>query len=186
MLAQSGNFPAADAEFREAIRILPNYGEAPGNLAGVLDLEHDLKQALYEFDLAARISPNDANTRFNYGAVLSREKRFDEARAQMKAAVRVNPNFAEAHEMLGRFYEQAGQTDDAQREYEIAVRGRPDMSQAQLDPGAVLAKKGDIAGAVEHLRQASGASDPALRQMALQLQRELTAKLRRSRGSLVW
>jgi hypothetical protein len=26
--------------------ILPNYGEAHGNLAGVLDFEHDLKQAL--------------------------------------------------------------------------------------------------------------------------------------------
>jgi predicted CXXCH cytochrome family protein len=176
VLAQSGDFPAAEAEFREAIRILPNYGEAHGNLAGVLDLEHDLKQALYEFDLAVRLSPEDANTRFNYGAVLSREKRFDEARTQMQAAVHANPNFAEAHEMLGRFYEQQGQTDDALREYQAAVRVRPDMSQAQLDLGAVLAKKGDIAGATEHLRLAAGASDATLRQMALQLLRELTAK----------
>jgi tetratricopeptide (TPR) repeat protein len=176
VLAQSGSFPAAEAAFREAIRILPDYGEAHGNLAGVLDFEHDLKQALYEFDLAVRISPEDANTRFNYGAVLSREKRFDEARAQMQAAVHANPNFAEAHEMLGRLYEQQGQTDDALREYQAAVRVRPDMSQAQLDLGAVLAKKGDIAGAIEHLRQASGASDPTLRQMALQLLQQLTAK----------
>jgi len=176
VLAQSGDFPAAEAEIREAIRILPNYGEAHGNLAGVLDLEHDLKQALYEFDLAVRLSPEDANTRFNYGAVLSREKRFDEARTQMQAAVHANPNFAEAHEMLGRFYEQQGQTDDALREYQAAVRVRPDMSQAQLDLGAVLAKKGDIAGATEHLRLAAGASDATLRQMALQLLRELTAK----------
>jgi predicted CXXCH cytochrome family protein len=176
VLAQSGNFPAAEAEFREAIRILPDYGEAHGNLAGALDFEHDLKQALYEFDLAVRISPNDANTRFNYGAVLSREKRFDEARVQMLAAVQANPNFAEAHEMLGRLYEQQGQTDDALREYEVAVRVRPDLSQAQLDLGAVLAKKGDIAGAIEHLRQASGAADPTLRQIALQLLQQLTAK----------
>ena len=176
VLAQSGNFPAAEAEFREAIRILPDYGEAHGNLAGVLDLEHDLKQAFYEFDLAVRLSPEDANTHFNYGAVLSREKRFDEARAQMQAAVRANPNFAEAHEVLGRLYERQGQTDDALHEYEAAVRIRPDMSQAQLDLGAVLAKKGDIAAAAEHLRQAAGASDPTLRQMALQLLQQLTAK----------
>jgi hypothetical protein len=50
------------------------------------------------------------------------------------------------------------------------------MSQAQLDLGAVLAKKGDIAGATEHLRQASGAADPRLRQIALQLLEQLTAK----------
>ncbi len=176
VLAQSGNFPAAEAEFREAIRILPNDGESHGNLAGVLDLEHDLKQALYEFDLAVRISPDDANIHFNYGAVLSREKRFDDARTQMQAAVRANPNFAEAHEMLGRLYEQKGQTDDALHEYEAAVRVSPDMSQAQLDLGAVLAKKGDIAAATEHLRQASTSSDPRLRQIALQILEQLTAK----------
>jgi tetratricopeptide (TPR) repeat protein len=173
VLAQSGNFAAAEAEFREAIRILPNYGEAHGNLAGVLDLEQDLKQAMYEFDLAVRISPDDANTHFNYGAVLSREKRIDEARAEMQAAVRANPNFAEAHEMLGRFYEQAGQADDALHEYEAAVRIRPDMSQAQLDLGAVLAKKGDTAGAAEHLRLAAAGADPTLRRIALQLLEQL-------------
>jgi predicted CXXCH cytochrome family protein len=176
VLAQSGNFPAAEAEFREAVRILPDYGEAHGNLAGVLDFEHDLQQALYEFDLAVRISPDDANTHFNYGAVLSREKRFDQARAQMQAALRVNPNFAEAHEMLGRLYERTGQTDDALHEYEAAVRVRPDMSQAQLDLGAVLAKKGDIAAATVHLRKASDAADPTLRQIALKLLEQLTAK----------
>ncbi|HTB11463.1 MAG TPA: tetratricopeptide repeat protein [Bryobacteraceae bacterium] len=176
VLAQSGNFPSAEAEFREAIRILPGYGEAHGNLAGVLDIERDLKQALYEFDLAVRLSPGDANTHFNYGAVLSREKRFDEASTQMQAAVRANPNFAEAHEMLGRCYEQQGQTDDALREYEAAVRINPEMSQAQLDLGAVLAKKGDLVGAAAHLRQASNSNDPRLRQIALQLLEQLTAK----------
>jgi tetratricopeptide (TPR) repeat protein len=176
VLAQSGNFPTAEAEFREAIRILPGYGEAHSNLAGVLDLERDLQQALYEFALAVRLSPGDANTHFNYGAVLSREKRLDDARAEMQAAVQANPNFAEAHEMLGRLYEQKGQTDDALHEYEAAVRINPDMSQAQLDLGAVLAKKGDIAAATEHLRQASTSSDPRLRQIALQLLEQLTAK----------
>lgn len=176
LLAQSGNFSGAEAEFREAIRILPNYSEAHGNLAGVLDFEHDLKQALYEFDLAVSLAPEDSNTHFNYGAVLSREKRFDEACTQMQAAVHANPNFAEAHEMLGRLYEQKGQTDDALGEYEAAVRVRPDMSQAQLDLGAVLAKKGDIAGAAVHLKLASEAADPRLRQIALDLLRQLTAK----------
>jgi tetratricopeptide (TPR) repeat protein len=176
VLAQSGNFPAAEAEFREAIRILPNYAEAHGNLAGVLDFEHDLKQALYEFDLAVRISPGDASTHFNYGAVLSREKRFDEAHEQMQAAVRANPNFGEAHEMLGRLYEQQGKIDDALREYREAVRVSPGLSQAQLDLGATLAKRGDVAGATEHLRQAASATDPRLRQIALQLLEQLTAK----------
>jgi len=78
--------------------------------------------------------------------------------------------------MLGRFYEQKGQTDEALHEYEAAVRVRPDMSQAQLDLGAMLAKKGDIAGATEHLRLASSAADPRLRQIAVRLLEQLTGK----------
>jgi tetratricopeptide (TPR) repeat protein len=176
VLAQSGDFEAAEKEFREAIRILPNYGEAHGNLAGVLDLRKDLPQAIYEFDLAVKLAPEDAPTHFNYGAVLSRERRYDQAGQQMQAAIRANPGFAEAHEMLGRIYEQKEQTDDALREYREAVRLRPDMGQAQLDLGAVLAKKGDKAGATEHLTQASGSPDPTLRQIALQLLQEINSK----------
>ena len=178
VLAQGGDFPAAEKELREAIRILPNYGEAHGNLAGVLDLEHDVPQALFEFDLAVRLAPDDPSTRFNYGALLAREKRIDDARAQMEAAVKANPNFAEAHEMLGRLYEQKQQLDNALREYEAAVRIRPDMSQAQLDLGAVLANRGDIARAIEHLTQASNSPDPTLRRIALQLLEELKSRLK--------
>ena len=78
--------------------------------------------------------------------------------------------------MLGRLYEQKQQTDDALREYREAVRLRPEMGQAQLDLGAVLAKKGDKAGATEHLTQASGSPDPTLRQIALQLLQEMNSK----------
>jgi len=173
VLAQTGDFEGAEQQFREAIRILPNYGEAHGNLAGVLDLRKDLPQAIYEFGLAVKLAPDDAPTHFNYGAVLSREHRPDDARVQMEAAVHANPNFAEAHEMLGRLFEQKDQIDEALREYKDAVRLRPDMGQAQLDLGAVLARKGDKAGAVEHLRRASGDPDATLRGIALQLLRQL-------------
>ncbi len=94
----------------------------------------------------------------------------------MEAAIRANPRFAEAHEMLGRIYERQGRTDQALGEYQAAVGIRPDLSQAQLDLGAVLAKKGDIAAATEHLRQAAGTADPTLRQIAHQLLEELAAK----------
>jgi predicted CXXCH cytochrome family protein len=174
--AQSEDFSGAEAEFREAIRVLPNYGEAHGNLAGVLDLEHDLKQALYEFERAVHLAPGDAPTHFNYGAVLSREQRYDEAQKQMEAAVRADPNFAEAHELLGRLYERKQQPDLALSEYRAAVRIRPDMGQAQLDLGAVLAKKGDTAGAREHLTLAAASNDPSLRQIAQKLLEGLGAK----------
>jgi len=40
----------------------------------------------------------------------------------------------------------------------------------------VLAKKGDIAAATEHLRQAASGADPTLRQITNELLRQLNAK----------
>ena len=69
--------------------------------------------------------------------------------------------------------ERKGQIDQALHEYSEAVRLRPDLSHAQLDLGGVLANKGDKAAAAEHLRLAAKSTDPALRDLALRLLKEL-------------
>jgi predicted CXXCH cytochrome family protein len=172
-LARTGDPAAGEAEFREAIRVLPNYGEAHGNLANVLAWKQDFRQAAYEFDQAVRLDPTDVAARFNYGSLLNSLRSFPEAQVQIEAALRLNPNLAEAHDLLGTLLERKGQVDAALREYSEAVRLRPELSHAQLDLGGVLANKGDKAGAAAHLRLAAKSSDPRLRELAEQLLKEL-------------
>jgi tetratricopeptide (TPR) repeat protein len=173
ILAQSGDRDAAERQFREAIRILPNYGNAHRNLGDLLAAAGDWPQAAWELRIAADFLPADAAVRFNYAVILSGLKEFAPAELQVTAAIRLDNNFAEAHALLGNIFQQENRLDDARREYETSLRIRPDLSRAQLDLGALLARKGDLAGATTHLRNAARSSDPALRAEAAELIQKL-------------
>jgi tetratricopeptide (TPR) repeat protein len=173
ILAQSGDRDGAERQFREAIRILPNYGNAHRNLGNLMAAARDLPQAAWELRLAADLLPADAAVRFNYAVTLSGLKEFADAELQVTAAIRLDNNFAEAHALLGNLLQRKDRMDDARREYETALRIRPDLGRAQFDLGALLAGKGDLAGATPHLRNAARSPDPALRALAEELMQRL-------------
>jgi predicted CXXCH cytochrome family protein len=175
-LAQTGDRDGAERQLREAIRILPNYGNAHRNLGNLMAAAGDLPQAAWELRMAADLLPADAAVRFNYAVTLSGLKEFADAELQVKAAIRLDNNFAEAHALLGSILQQRDRTDDARREYETALRIRPDLSRAQFELGALLAGKGDLAGATPYLRNAARSTDPALRARAAQLMQRLGIK----------
>ena len=52
-LEQKGQLDAAEAAYREAIRVQPDFDRAHGHLASLLDARGDLDQARYERALAA-------------------------------------------------------------------------------------------------------------------------------------
>ena len=57
-------------EFREALRLRPEYAEAHNNMGLVLAQNGDDEKAIDEFRAAARIRPNFADAHANLGAVL--------------------------------------------------------------------------------------------------------------------
>jgi len=172
-LAESGDKPGAESAYREAIRIQPDYPEAHGNLANLLSAAGDLAQARYHFGAALRLRPDHAGTRYNYGVALARARQFDEAQRQMETALRADPQLAEAHEMLGNLLARKGQAQGALQHYQEALRIRPEYGRAHLNLGAALAALGDVAGAAEHLRKAAGSAEPAVREDALQLLKQI-------------
>jgi Flp pilus assembly protein TadD len=171
-LAQSGDPAAGEARFREAVRILPNYGEAHGNLANLLAWRQNLPEAAYEFEKAVHLGPSDVASRVNYGIMLNSLRNFPEAQVQIEAALQLNPGLAEAHDLLGTLLERKGQNKEALREYTEAVRLQPALDHAQLDLGGILANAGDPAAA-EHLRLAAKSRDPAIRDLAEHLLKDL-------------
>ena len=172
-LAQTGNTDMAEREFREAVRILPNYGEPHGNLANLLSWKQDYRQAAYEFLSALQFGPSDAAARLNYASMLNAQHDFSGAQVQIEAVLKINPNMAEAHDLLGTLLERQGLTDAALNEYGAAVRLRPGFDHAQLNLGGILANKGDKAAAREHLQVAARSSDPAIRDLAERLLKNL-------------
>jgi tetratricopeptide (TPR) repeat protein len=168
-----GEQARAAAAFREAIRIQPDYADAHGNLGNILSGTGDFTEALYQFEIALRLRPDDAATRYNYAMVLGRTRHFDEAQRELEASLRVDPQLADAHELLADLLMAKGQAQVALPHYREALRIQPEFGRAQLGLGSALVAVGDLTGAIPHLQKAAADSDPAVREGAAQLLRQL-------------
>jgi predicted CXXCH cytochrome family protein len=163
----------AEAAFREAIRIQPDYVDAHNNLGNLLSGTGDFKQARYHFEIALRLRPEDAATRYNFAMALGKARHFDEAQQQLEASLRVDPALADAHQLLAELLMAKGQAQAALPHYRELVRIQPESGRAHLGLGSALAMTGDLAGAVPHLQKAAADPDPAVRDGAAQILRQL-------------
>jgi predicted CXXCH cytochrome family protein len=170
---EAGDLSRAEPAFREGIRIQPDYAEAHGNLANLLAASGRFEEARYHFEAALRLKPDYAAGRFNYALALARAKRLDEAQRQIELLLRASLMAAEGHDLMGNILAMKGNLKSAVEHYREAIRIRPEFARAHLDLGATLADAGDVAGALPHLQKAAGGPEPAVRQEATQILREL-------------
>jgi predicted CXXCH cytochrome family protein len=173
--ATAGDAAGAEAEFREAIRIQPDLAEAHANLANVLAGRNDLPQAGYYFERAIRLDPKNTAVRLNYVKMLNQTGQSAAVEKQLRAAVEADPNSADAHDLWGNVLASKGETAHALTEFRAAIRINPGSPYAQLDLGELLVKTGDRQGAMSYLQQAAQSADPAARQSAIQLLRQIGA-----------
>ncbi len=164
-----GDAARAEASYREAIRLQPDYAQARMNLAILLSRSNRGEEAEYEFQCAVRVRPGYALGHFNYGLMLAAQNRRAEARSELSAALRADPKYAEAHEELAKLAEAEGRIDEAIDQYSEAVRIRPELSRSQLGLGALLLRQGKAAEARPHLEAAARSSDAAIRDSARRL-----------------
>ena len=169
----SGEQTRAEAAFREAIHIQPGYVDAHNNLGNLLSGRGDFQQARDHFEIALRLRPQDAATRYNFAMALGRARHFDEAQQQLEASLRADPELAEAHQLLADLLMAKGEAQAALRHYREAVRIQPESGRAHLGLGSALAAAGDVAGAVPHLQKAAAGSDPAVREGATRILRQI-------------
>ena len=163
----------ADQAFREAIRIQPDYADAHSNLGNLLLSRGDLTQARQQIELSLRLRPADAPTRYSYAMVLGRTREIDAAQSELETALQADANFLDAHLLLGDLLMAKGQTQAALPHYRESVRIQPQSGRAQLSLGSALAAVGDATGALPHLQAAAKDSDPAIRQEANEVLKQL-------------
>jgi tetratricopeptide (TPR) repeat protein len=96
-----GDTVKAEAFFREAIRLQPDYAQAHTNLAVLLSQRNRIEEAGYHFERAIHLRPDYALARLNYGLMLTKLHRVDAAREQLgQAAVSSDPAIREAARRL--------------------------------------------------------------------------------------
>ena len=172
-MAETGNLKEAEAAFLSALRVQPDFADAQANLGTLLASEGELAQAADHFERSLKAKPENAMARCNFAVALARLNRLEDARRQLELALQTDPNLPEAHDLLGGVLQNENHVDAAIREYQECLRLRPDFSRAHLDLGTALAEKGDMRGAVEHLRRAANGADPAVKQRALDALKQL-------------
>jgi tetratricopeptide (TPR) repeat protein len=116
--------------------------------------EGDHRRPLQEAQMRHEIEkhPNNFEAHMNLGALLLSRLDAQGAASELELAIRLEPERAEPHDMLGIAFENLGRFGDALEQYRIALQDDPSYLNAHYDLARALARRGDLAEAVRHLK----------------------------------
>ncbi len=119
----------AEAHYRRAIAIDPDYGPAYVNLGMALMARGDAlvrmnreDEAIAAYSESLQLNPNNSLLRFTVGSLLVKTEKFEEAIGEFRAGLVLAPDSAEAHNNLGGALAATGRTAEASAEFEHALR----------------------------------------------------------------
>jgi TolB-like protein/Tfp pilus assembly protein PilF len=136
------HWQGADAEFKRALELSPNYAAAHQWFASYLIAMRRFDDASQELSRAFELDPLSLIIVQSMGDPYFYAGRYEEAIAHYQRTLEMNRNFAPAHFSLGRAYEQAGKLKEAVAEFEKAnalsgsMEGSPAMAHALARMGA--------------------------------------------------
>jgi predicted O-linked N-acetylglucosamine transferase (SPINDLY family) len=99
-LKELGRLDEAEASYRQAIALKPDYAEAHNNLGVTLNELGRLDESEASLRQAIALKPDYAEAHSNLGNTLKELGRLDEAEASYRQAIALKPDYAEAHSNL--------------------------------------------------------------------------------------
>jgi tetratricopeptide (TPR) repeat protein len=133
--AQKQRYADAEAGYKKAIEVKPDFVEAYNALAGVYNSQKKYDEALAVSAKAAEISGaggggGNAAAVYNQGVTLWNAQKFAEAKAQFEKAVAIDPNMAEAWYQLGMANLNTGDMNGAVAAFEGYLKAAPNGPKA--------------------------------------------------------
>jgi tetratricopeptide (TPR) repeat protein len=120
-----GEIGLAIEEYREALRINPDYADAYSNLGAAYYAQGEVDLAIKSWEDALRIDPSLAQTHHNLGVAYKAQGMLALAVNELEKALRIDPNDADTHFSLGESYQIQGKAEKAvecyQRFIELAA-----------------------------------------------------------------
>src|SRR5450755_1720277 len=138
------DFSAAETEFRRALELNPNLGNAHHWFGLFLSWEGRHPEALSHIRRAVELDPLNLQYQCNLGQILANAGQQDAAIEQMKKALEMDPNFSYAHVELRIFYRDEGKYDLAMEEWKkyAALNNDPEEMAIAQDVAGFFAKSG--------------------------------------------
>ncbi|MGI8837780.1 MAG: protein kinase domain-containing protein [Pyrinomonadaceae bacterium] len=118
--ANDWDFAAAEAEYKRAIELNPNYATARQWYSEFLSFMGRHEEAFAQINKAHGIDPFSRAVNANIGLRFYEARRFDEAIAQYKKVIEMEPNYPIVHAFLAGAYEAKGMYQEAIAERRIA------------------------------------------------------------------
>ena len=129
--------------------------------------------AFASFQKAVDLDPDLSETHNSIGGLFLENGDFSGAEREFREAIRIMPDYAEAYSNLASALASTNRLPEARYHFESAIRLKPDYAAARFNYGIALARSGDVRGAILHFRKVAENSDPALRDRAVQILRQL-------------
>ncbi len=145
---------AAEAHFRTAIALRPDYLDARRGLARILEESGRLGEAEMEYRAILRRAPDDFVAHCALGTRAFQAGNLPAAIIHFESAVRTNPAAAAAHNNLGCAFYEAGNLSAAQTHEETAIRLKADDAEAHFNLGNTLARQNLLAAARDAYQRA--------------------------------
>jgi tetratricopeptide (TPR) repeat protein len=145
----------AVAAYRLAIRLDPGYAEAHFNLGAALRDWGSLDAAIASVRAALRLRPDFAEAHFTLGLLCWESGELHGAAENLRSALRIRPKYPEALFHLHCVLLDLEGTEAATRCLQQAVRLNPQDTGLRFFLGLLLAYRGDLAAAQEHLEVVS-------------------------------
>ncbi len=149
---EPGRTEEALAEFREAIRLVPDYPTAFNNYGEALTNAGRLPEALEAYGRALQLKPDLPEAWLGRGNALANLGRLAEALPCFKQASDLKPALIAATHNYARALDGLGQTNEALAVFEKLVREHPDYADARFNLANLLGNHGRPADAITHYR----------------------------------
>ena len=144
---RDGRLDEAIADYREALKIKPDYVEAQVNLGVALCERGQAAEAIVHYRRALEIKPDYVAAYNNLGVALLGQGHVAEAIVQHEKALEIEPDDAPSHYNLGVALQHQGRAAQAIAQFEKALELKPNYAEAHNNIGWLLdaAGRGDEA-----------------------------------------
>ena len=147
------DFQGAEAEFRRAIQLSPNYAPAHSFYGWYLISMKRFDEGIAECQRARQLDPLSSETNFLLGQSLYLAHRYDQAINQFLTTIDLDPSFWVAHDELGWAYQEQGDLIRAIAEFQKARSLEPNVAEPLASLGRGYALSGQAAKAKDVLSE---------------------------------